>query len=222
MISLLLPSRGRPENIARLHASVVETISSPWWEMVVRLDDDDPKADEYPTLPSVRYLRGQRGVLSTLWNDCYAEAGQADTYMHCGDDITFSTPGWDRIVLDAFPEDGIAFVHGDDASDHGSWFGTHGFLRREWIDALGYFVPPYFSSDYNDTWHNEIANMLGRRIFVPIVTEHFHPAFGKAEWDQTHQERLARGREDNVDLMYREKAHERFLCAMKLYGRMRP
>lgn len=205
--SLLLPSRGRPTNIARLHQSIVDTAHGDW-EMVVRLDDDDPTASEYPTLRNVTYLCGPRVVLSQYWNECFA-AARGPVFMHAGDDIVMATPGWDVIVAEAFPADGIALVHGDDLGDRGTTFATHGFLRREWVDAVGYFVPPYFSSDFNDVWLNEVANALERRIFVPIVNEHLHPGFGKGPLDQTHLERMARHKADDCDAIYAQLIDER-------------
>ena len=79
-----------------------------------------------------------------------------------------------------------------------------GFMHRKWSDALGYVAAPYFSADYVDTWNNEIANALGRRKYLPFVTEHMHPLFGKAEMDQTHKERLERSDKDNAEQLYKE------------------
>lgn len=214
MISLLLPSRGRPASVMRLYGSAVATAAGDI-ELIVRLDDDDPTRTLYPKRSQIRYLHGERVTLSVYWNECYV-AARGPIFMHCGDDITFNTPGWDRIVADAFPEDGIAFVHGDDLGGKGETLGTHGFLRREWVDAVGYFVPPHFSSDYNDAWLNEVADAIGRRVFVPIVTEHHHPAFGKGEWDRTHQERIARHHADDVDRIWRETKGERLRDALAL------
>lgn len=219
MISLLLPSRGRPGSLDRLLTSIEEmTVGS--WEMIVRLDADDPALPAYEMVleqfePPLMFLVGERIVLSQLWNEC-AERASGDLLMHAGDDLVFQTPGWDRMARDAFPEDQIAFVHGDDLGGKGDWFGTHGIISRRWVDTVGYFVPPLFSSDYNDKWLNDVADMLGRRIFVPFVTEHMHPAFGKGEWDLTHRERIERHHADDVDRIWRESAPGRFRDATLL------
>lgn len=199
MISLLLPSRGRPGNIERLWNSAKETADGEI-EMTVRLDDDDPS--KYPEIEGVKYLYGPRDVLSKYWNECYEHA-VGPIFMHCGDDIIFRTQGWDTIVHDKFNEhnDRIVFVHGDDGL-HNAAFGTHGFIHKNWVDAVGYFVPPYFSSDFNDTWLNDVANDIGRRAHVPILTEHMHFVNGKGPLDQTHQDRLDRHHTDNVDALY--------------------
>jgi len=171
-------------------------------EMIFYIDDDDYQSIEmYKTLgTNVHAIIDKRGNgnLSEMWNRCYEKAS-ADIVMHCGDDIRFRTIGWDEKVLLAFEsyEDKIALVYGIDGvrSDD---LATHGFLHKNWIDTIGYFLPPYFSSDMNDYWLTDCAKGINRLVKIDIVTEHLHPLAGKHEWDETHQERLARGRRDNV------------------------
>lgn len=205
MISILVPSRGRPDNVRRLYKSLLDTTVGDW-ELLVRLDDDDPSAYDSP--PHQTNIVGPRLLLSELWNDLVPYS-LGDILMHGGDDITFNTPGWDLIVRQAFPENMIAFVHGDDLGGKGDKLGTHGFLSRKAVKACSYFMPPYFASDYNDLWWNEVYDELGRRIFVPIITEHHHPAFGKGEWDLTHQERIERHKAEDVDAIWRDTADKR-------------
>lgn len=217
MISLLLPSRGRPGNVERLYQSLVATTIGDW-EMVVRLDADDPTAKDYPKHPEILYIFGPRITLSKCWNECYKVA-EGPIYMHAGDDIVFKTPGWDDEVEAAFAkrEDRIMFVYGDDGDPNKEKnFGTHGFLHRNWVEAVGYFVPPYFSSDFNDTWLNEVADEIGRKMKVDIETEHMHPAFGKGELDLTHAERIVRHFKDDTPALYEAKAAERAADAQKL------
>lgn len=216
MISILLPSRGRPENIERLYKSIMLTAVSPAdIEIIVRLDDDDES--EYKDFPLVKYIKGPRITLSKYWNECY-EQSKGDILMHSGDDIIFRTEGWDDVVRNAFEKqpDKILFVFGDDGSPHNGNFGTHGFIHRKWAETVGYFVPPYFSSDYNDTWLNDVAKMLGRHKHIPILTEHMHPDFGKGPLDQTHKDRILRHHRDGVATLYQDKLMERVDDANKL------
>lgn len=225
MISILLPTRKRPENIVRLHKSALETADDPsQLEFIIAIDDDDTSYDQLMEdgLGNTLFFKVPRQVLSKYWNDCYQKS-TGDILMHCGDDIIFRTPKWDKIVTDKFAEypDHIVFVYGNDGSGvHDGKFGTHGFIHRKWAETVGYFVPPYFSSDYNDTWLNDVAKMIGRHKHVDILTEHMHPDLGKATYDITHQERLKRHREDKVDTLYWSKLKERQADAEKLKGVM--
>ncbi len=224
IISLLLPSRGRPDGLDRFIHSALMTADSPaQLEIVVRLDDDDESKydnikETYRDQHNIKWVSGPRVVLSECWNDAYKES-IGDILGHMGDDIIFRTSAWDEAVREEFrsERDRILFVHGDDGGHpNGKTFGTHGFISRAWVNTVGYFVPPYFSSDYNDTWLNDVANMLGRRRFVPILTEHMHPVHNKGDWDLTHRERLDRHRRDNVDQLYKELDQERIMDAAKL------
>jgi glycosyl transferase/beta-hydroxylase protein BlmF len=106
--------------------------------------------------------------------------------MHAGDDIRFTTPGWDTQVRQAFAQsqDKILLVQGDDLSPNREVLATHGFLHRRWVETVGYFLPPLFSCDWNDVWLTEIADALERRVMLPFVTEHQHYSFGKRPADK--------------------------------------
>lgn len=221
MISILTPTRKRPSNIIRLIESARAMADKPEeLQFVFYVDNDDMETirvlNSRPIEDNISVVVGERIVLSQMWNEC-ARFAKGDILMHSGDDIIFKTKGWDTMIYDAFnaSKDKILFIHGEDGH-WGSRFGTHGLIHRNWMNTVGYFVPPYFSSDFNDTWLNDVANSLGRRLFLPFETEHMHPLFGKAEMDDTHRERLERHKRDNVGAVYSEKQGERESDAKKL------
>ena len=224
MISILCPTRNRPENVRRLVSSAHATMDSPV-EFVFREDDDacGSVPADIMSLASVTVLCDSRTVLSSLWNEC-AEAATGDIMMHCGDDIVFQSKNWDTIISNEFQKhsDGILLAYGNDLL-HGEKLSTHGFIHRNWVSAVGYFTAPYFSCDYGDTWLFDVAGLIGRRAYLPeVITEHMHPSVGKAEWDLNHQERVARGAHDNVEQVYRDKLPERKHDAEKLRAVMVP
>lgn len=212
-ISLLVPTRGRPDNIVRLLQSLHET-SHVMPDVILRIDDDDEESKSaleqiISAGENVSFIGGKRTTMTAYWNEI-AGLTPADVLMFAADDICFRTKGWDSLVRKTFDEhpDKMIFVHGEDGY-WGNRFGTHGFLHRKWVDALGYVLPPYFSSDFGDTWINDVANMLGRRVFLPILIEHMHPLWGKANMDKTYQERMARGEKDGVKALYDSMARKR-------------
>jgi hypothetical protein len=219
-ISILLPSRGRPDMFARLYHSIwTNAIYPRQIELVVRLDADDETKFEYPDPGPVQitYVVGARRLLSESWNECYRLA-RGEILMHCGDDVTFNTPGWDQVIRAEFAqsEDKILLVHGDDLSPNTDDLATHGFVHRRWVETVGYFLPPLFSSDWNDVWLTEVADVIGRRVKVPIVTEHHHWSLGKSELDRTHSERIERGESDDVEALYERTVEQRAYDADKL------
>lgn len=215
-ISLICPTRNRPGRVANMIHSAMSTAVGPV-EVVLYTDDDAPLPEHFARTKGVRVVSGPRILLSQAWNEA-AKSASADILMHCGDDIVFRTYGWDERVVREFHgvDDKILFVHGNDLLQ-GPNLGTHGFLHHRWVETLGYMVPPYFSSDFNDTWLTEVADQLGRRVYLPdVVTEHLHPLAGKGDWDQTHRERLERHKADNVEQLYKDLAGKRAEDVAKL------
>jgi glycosyltransferase involved in cell wall biosynthesis len=200
MISLLVPTRGRPANVERFIRSVGDTAHDlTQVEIVFRADDDDATVIELqkilfliPKGLAVKLVIGKRLVLSDAWNAC-CEVAIGDILGFFADDIIFRTPDWDLFVREAFAAipDGIAFVHGLNGEPwYNERFGTHGWLSRRWVDTIGRFFPPYFGGDCCDTWINNIAEGIGRRVYLPeVFTEHMHPLVGKALFDPTYLEK---------------------------------
>lgn len=212
VISLLVPSRGRPDRLLGMWESALAFADRPeGLQLVVYLDDDDPTVGEYVQIVPRAVIRiGPRIMLSKMWNVCAALA-HGDILWHGNDDVLFRTEHWDTEIRSGFERyaDRIACVHGRDGIHDGN-MATLGFYSRQWMDVLGYFVPPYFSSDYNDTWLSWVATQAGRRVYLPSVyTEHLHPAVGKGVQDQTHLDRLQRHVQDNVDQLYRDLEPQR-------------
>jgi hypothetical protein len=222
-ISILCPTRNRVQTtngnfIYDLIDSARSTADNPECvEFVFYVDDDDVSSQSYFDSfedPNIKVVCGPRIVLSEMWNKCY-DKSSGDIVQQCGDDVRFRTQSWDTIVRDKFSEidDRIAFVFGRDGyvelDRPKDFFGTHGFVHKNWVEVVGYFLPPYFSSDCSDEWLNDVAKMIDRHFYVEIYTEHLHPVAGKYVWDDTHKERLERHNRDDVYALYKTLSSER-------------
>lgn len=191
--------------LKRLYKSALELADNPEAVDVVCYIDDDDSSYSGLKLHQLTKVFGPRVVLSKMWNRCFEEA-KGDILHHCGDDIIFRTKGWDTKVREAFSadDDRIVFVYGSDGNGDSerNQFGTHGFIHRNWVNVVGYFVPPYFVSDYNDTFLNDLAKKLGRHRYIDILTEHMHYSLGKMPVDQNTKDRLARHEKERPDMLY--------------------
>lgn len=225
-ISLLLPTRQRPTQLIRLAQSVLDTADNPdEIELVTYIDYSDKSYSRLPIPMNWKIVRGPRYIdgkvnLSIMWNKCWEKAS-GEYFMHCGDDIVFRTKSWDTKVKEAIDSHAgkIAFVWGNDKTPEAqaNVFGTHGFIHKNWTDAIGRFVPPYFVSDYNDTWFNDVARLVNVAHYLPDVwTEHMHHSVGKAEVDKNTRERLKRHKLDDPALIYSQTQDERHEEAEKL------
>lgn len=208
-ISILLPTRQRPNQLKRLVDSINLTADGIGdIELIHYVDNDDSSYEDLELDINWSRISGPRlhdGLvnLSKKWNECFTCAA-GDILMHCGDDIVFRTPGWDTIVRDTFAAtpDRILFAFGRDGYQDDNNFGTHGFIHRTWVETVGFFVPPYFVSDYNDTFLNDVSKAIGRHVEIDIFTEHMHYINGKAEIDQNTRERLERHTANDPGALY--------------------
>jgi hypothetical protein len=202
MISILCPTRKRPAEFIRMCISAHDTTSTEQIQILAYCDDDDQSLGQL-VAPYLKVITGPRIIMSDMWNKLIPYA-DGDILMLGSDDVIFRTIGWDKLVADSFRdvEDKILMVHGSDFGGHFSRFGTHPIVHRRWVEALGYFTPKCFSSDYADTWLNDIANELGRRKYIKAIFEHMHPLYKKAALDSTYRENLDRHDKDNVDDLY--------------------
>lgn len=227
MISLLVPSRKRIESLMRMWDSACDlAIDKNNIEMILAIDKDDIVTAKYilehndDRIKIILQPRDRN--LSRLWNQCSILA-TGDIMMHCGDDIVFRTNNWDKIVTDSFDRynDKIVFVYGKDGINDQA-IGTHGFLHRNWVNTLGYFVPPYFSADFNDLWLTDVARKIDRLCFInELYTEHMHFMVGKSGQDEVYRERREMRKQDNCEMLYISMDNKRFRDAAKLIEFMR-
>lgn len=163
-IALLCPTRQRAAQCKRMIQSAKETAEG---EIIVYLAHSYEEIKDYSFihdiasekcriagLPSRDYPTGYK------WNKLAEFAmhhRDIKLFMLCADDVIFSTPLWDKALLDHYNalENKIHVYALQDSRDPN---GTpHPIVTREYIEAMGYFVPPIFLHWYVDAWTVEIA-----------------------------------------------------------------
>lgn len=194
MIDILVPTRARPKRVETLLRSIINTafdINKLTIYFYVDHDDSVMINNIESILKKflnlhIEFRIGPRIVLSCAWNQLW-KMGGGGILMHCADDIQFETQHWDKIVYEEFDKypDNIVLVFGRDGLQNDR-LATHSFTSRTASDVLGYFVPPYFKTMYNDTWLDEIYGKIGRRVYNPnICTRHYHETLYPEYKDET-------------------------------------
>src|SRR5262249_23234449 len=168
-ISVLIPSRGRPDKLARCVASLG---CHPNVEIIVGLDTDDATSPE-----AARALRDQFGIepmvgpraktLGALVNDLAARS--AGKYLFfLGDDNVLGSPDWPARILRAaraLPRRyGVLYPR---CMLHPG-FATLPIISRATYRRLGYYMVPYFPFWFIDTWWDEIGELMGAKIEVDL------------------------------------------------------
>ena len=193
LISLLLPTRGRPEGVRRLLESIARTASRPRSiEVVIRADADDAASHAFEQAPlAVRVLVGRPDKMGRMVRQCYqASAGRIIGQFN--DDLLCRTAGWDEAIARALAayRDGVALAWCDDGF-RGGRICNFPFLTRQCCEMLGGPCPPEYNRDYIDTHLFDIFGKLSelghrRLAYLPnVLIEHLHVEAGKAEADAT-------------------------------------
>lgn len=217
--SLVLPTRGRPNNMQNLYNSIIESISdNNDFEIIFYIDDDDDvslkKINEMKNYGlKVDYCKGPRQTLSNCWNEAYKKSS-GEIIGFIDDETRFITKEWDKIIIKEFNKypDRICFVGGNDNYYNikkAKNFCTIGFLHKNWIQNTGYFVPPYFVADYCDTWLNDVAKLIGRHCWIEELQIHHLHRLTEYGTDSTHIQRLNRASVHKPELLYYSEAMKR-------------
>ena len=182
MISILVSTRNRQDMFKIMFQSVLDTaFNKSNIEFSVYRDDDDNSIYEYP--PNCKETRGKRINPELAINECQKIA-TGPYYIFIPDDLIFETRDWDKQVIDEFDKckDKILLVHFNDHNYKPNW-GTAGCLHKNWIDTVGYMMPPELCR-HGDAWLHEVGKQINRRVFLPDV---FYKDY-KIKNDQTHLE----------------------------------
>lgn len=197
---VIVPSRGRPENVARLMEAWKATVSGDT-KLFVITDPDDPRANDYDEVQigasDDRFGRiildpgGERLRLGGILNYigyAYAHETPLPVLGFMGDDHLPRTVGWDLAVLGTLQELGSGIVYGNDLLQ-GERLPTAAFMTSDIIRTLGWMVPPGLVHLYIDDAWRELGAAMGRLRYLPdVVIEHLHPAAGKAPRDSRYDE----------------------------------
>jgi hypothetical protein len=171
-ISVLVPTRRRPEALSRLLASFAATVGdSSQAELIFRCDSDDPESIELVRQSGNLLIVGPRHdgyrSLPVFFNQM-AAVTRGDVLMCCNDDAEFQTPGWPALILaeaNNYP-DGI-FNIGVHVGLNDDKF-PFSVVSRRMIDAMGCLNDPRLL--FSDVFLLDVARAFNRAVRLDTVT----------------------------------------------------
>lgn len=192
---VIVPSRGRPENIERLLYAWRETGAVA--DLLVATDLDDPTVCDYPIVPPKPF--GERptfwyaveseeraGLVGTLNRVATREARFYDYLGFMGDDHLPKTDSWDSHIVDTLEDLGTGIVYGNDLLQ-GERLPTAVFLTSDIVRALGYMAIPACRHMYVDNGWRLWGESIDRLRYLPdVVIEHLHYTTGKSSQDASY------------------------------------
>ena len=171
MISVLIPERGRPDNlnvtIRSLHQNALRQDD---FEILVGIDADDPAwaGRDLPKGPNIRAFRDPRPPTLGEKLNILATRARGDILWFFGNDMTMETMDWPakfREVCAALPNGiGVPFVRDPLNPDHP----TYWLMTRVMRDAIGFYAAPWFPYWFIDTWMDALGTMTGLRFPIDV------------------------------------------------------
>lgn len=197
VISLLLPTRGRVEMLARMIQSVAETASHPEAvEVVLYVDDDDTETTQF-SVDDIRLKKiiGPRASMGIYNSKCF-EKSEGGIIVLANDDIVIRTDGWDNQLRSVHRrhDDQVYLAYPNDLFK-GRKLSTFPVMARSTCMRIGDPFPRAFKGAFIDYHTLDIFERLRRggfnRIYYleDVVFEHLHFRTGKSKMDETYQSR---------------------------------
>lgn len=202
-ITIVCPSRGRPERFITMAESAFQLAAEPRRvRILLGVDRDDPAMPRYAEIMPhgcTLLVNEEKRAVPTLM-DWLAKESRGDLVYSGADDLVFRSFGWDVEAERAFAQvpDRLLVAYTNDLLPpvmNGLRRGvTHFFASREWIDVVGHFMAHDFEHFGGDAWVERIAGPIGRLQYLEHVhVEHMHKKYRgadgrpKAPNDETYQ-----------------------------------
>ncbi|MEK6791515.1 MAG: glycosyltransferase family 2 protein [Deltaproteobacteria bacterium] len=212
-LSILLPTRGRPDRLKALFESLISTTAKVRaLEVVLYLDENDAqsRAVVCPELNITRVIRPHGAPMGAMVRECF-EASSGRLVMLMNDDAAIRTNGWDAAMLQAFEgfPDGVALVYGNDL-DQGARVPTFPAMPRFACGIIGGPCPPDYLNLHIESHIFDIFNRLKAlghdriRYLDDVVFEHMHYTVGKSGVDATYVKKDP-GHDDMLFIGYAEE-----------------
>lgn len=197
-ITLIVPSRERPQNMERLMVALSETVttySHSDFHLVIAIDNNDPTIHNYEDLeqivtPRLEYrvtveVGPQVGCMASL-NRYSQKYVDSDIVGFMGDDHVPRTPWWNQMVEQTLASPGLCY--GNDLLQ-GAALPTACFMSGEILRLLnGNMVPTVLYHLYCDNYWLMLGANAGCLRYLPgMIIEHMHPAAGKVAVDDRYR-----------------------------------
>ena len=180
-ITIIMATRGRPEMLAQVFASLKEnTAQKDKVGIWLYVDVDDRVTREAieagklsdAGIPIHWHFGGQTAGLCETQHTLWHNSGRtSEIYMITCDDARYSTYGWDdelRKAAAKFP-DGIFLASPHDPMTADTC--TYPIFGWRWLETLQTIFPGHFPYWYDDRWVHQIGEMCGRFVWLAIVMD---------------------------------------------------
>lgn len=171
-LSILIPTRNRPEGLRRLldsivaHAARMDAV-----EIIVGMDDDEVPPAWLAELPFPITLSHapREQTMGRMW-ERLLNLSSGEIIVGVCDDLVVATDAFDariRTEVRAHPN-AVHFIDDEQAPNFATFPVTTRKLAQRVTQAQGFFMPPWFPFWFVDTWWDELGELIGVRRVLPV------------------------------------------------------
>ena len=188
MISLIHPSRGRPEKSRDTITKWINLSNSKDIEVIISLDIDDSIKYKYE-ITGFAALESPRGIFSMAGiNRSAVDAINEGAKVSTGNilivvsDDTDCYPGWDAGILQDCAGKNDFIIKTQDGIQ--KWIITMPIMDRAYYNRFGYIYHPDYLHMFCDTELTCVADLTGRKIVSNLMFKHNHYSVTKERQDE--------------------------------------
>lgn len=223
-ISVLLPTRGRPQALAQCLTTLIEKSHCPNnIEILLAFDHDDHEHRDYFQTHTAKWLE-KIGVeylalkfqrlgylrLNEYLNELVNHS-RGSWLFFWNDDAAMTTPNWDDVIKSYTGRLRVLRA----TTNHEHPYAIFPIVPKQWVDITGHLSP----HQINDAWISQIGFMLDIVETVPIHIEHSRYDLTGQNFDDTFKSRVMLenlGPNDPRDFNHRRWREIRMAEAQKL------
>lgn len=195
MLTVIVPTRGRPNRALQLLNTIVDTRQIHDTNVVFSVDSDDPELDLYHAVAEMRPDMARVDVVKGGWmvaalNETAARVvldPEVSAVGFLGDDHRPRTNGWDASYLSALRVLGAGIVFGNDLLQF-DFVPTQCAMSADIVRRLGWMCHPSLKHMYVDTLWRDMAKPVGKLVYLPdVIVEHLHYINNKSTMDEGYE-----------------------------------
>jgi len=210
---IIIPTRGRPDNIRRFVVAYKKTLATEPFTLLLD-NNDEKKEDYYPHLEGLDawcVLDDTNNGIAGRMNDFFEKNPDKEYYAIIGDDVVPETTEWDQRMKEACLPDKICWAH--DGIQNGG-LPTHPFIGGDLVRSLGWIAHPKLKHMYVDNVWRDITVQEKNGVYLDDVRLiHHHYVNNKAEMDDVYSKSLDYMNDDQMN--YLELRREKFYASRR-------
>lgn len=211
MISIIHPSRWRPEVARKTHNEWMENADNPQQiEYIVSIDMTDSMQNKYfdvfKDTNAKIIVNNNRSIVDAVNNG--AKAATQNIFVVVSDD--FSCPeNWDMNIVGYCHQDEPVLLHVNDTVQN--YISTIPIINRPYYQRFGFIYHPHYFSMFADNDLTDCAKIIGAYVSdFSLIFEHKHFIVGKNKRDKTYDRQNSKQAWEIGKRIYQQRKQRNF------------